>query len=250
MAVLWPCCKLALSVNALTAQCRIVAKTIQHQAHIQKHPELRWVAQSPWAWLAFALVIIINIFTIFDIDSLATLALICGFLHLAVTGMLIWAYFLNLMPIDIEWYRSYEAKHRLPAQDMVFTKQLWTNVNRLFRAITYWSSTRVGYYVVYLFFSIIGVSVSLRFFAFHLFDICLSVSTLGFVVQAISTNLTKLLAAILLILLMIYSYMLIGQSAFRGLYVFGTGSVECTTDTPYVLYHIFETNMMNSLDFV
>jgi hypothetical protein len=199
------------------------------QAHIQHDKRLRWVAQFPWAWVAFALVIIINIYTIFSINGLKNVATVLGFVHIFISVMMTWAYILNVLPIDIEWYNASETSQPSHTLEIRRWMRMWKRVKFYIRFITFWSRSRLIYDIGYLIVSIIGVSVSLRFFAFHLFDITLRVKTLGFVIQAIFTNILKLGAAFLLLFLMIYAYMLIGQSAFEGLYVFGAGNVECNS---------------------
>lgn len=106
------------------------------------------------------------------------------------------------------------------------------------RFVTFWSSTRATYDFIYLIFSLLGAIVSPRFFAFHLFDICLRVTTLGYIVQAIFTNILKLSAAFLLLFLLIYGFMLVGQSTFQGQYIFGSpgnGNIQCSSNDPCVL---------------
>jgi len=209
-------------------QCEIVADIVKRQAFIQHDPPRRFMSQFPWAWISFWCSVIINIYTIFNQQSMYKLALVLGFVNIGLLAMVFATYFLNTLPIDQHYYKAYEVGNRPSTIKHGVSQLFFRQVKFYIRFLTFWLNTRACYILLSLAFAIMGVSISLRFFAFHLFDIAFRVKTVGFVIQAIVTNMVKLGAAFLLLFLMIYAYMLIGQSAFPGQYVFGAGQVECS----------------------
>eukprot|EP00048_Salpingoeca_helianthica_P009906 m.142611 g.142611 ORF g.142611 m.142611 type:complete len:1423 (+) comp14974_c15_seq10:957-5225(+) len=222
-----------VKISEFLPKCRTVANMIVRQ-HSLQHSWKRYISQVPWVWIALCLVILININTIFDVNSLLPAARVLAYLHIVTTLGLLGAFYLNTFPIEQEWYAAYKRRHRraIPAvrrRDMMLS---WLE-DRV-RFFLFWSSTRATYDIIYLIFSLLGAFVSLRFFAFHLFDICLRVTTLGYILKAIFTNIFKLIAAFSLLFMLIYGFMLVGQSAFQGQYLYGSGLgvIQCDSNSP------------------
>ncbi len=152
---------------------------------------------------------------------------------MATVGLL-GAFYFNNFPIEQMKYAAYK-KRNVPAVPPERRRDRFLAfVQGRVRFVLFWSSTRATYDLLYLIFSLLGAFVSLRFFAFHLFDICLRVTTLGYIVNAIFTNIFKLLAAFSLLFLLIYGFMLVGQSAFQGQYLYGSGLgvIQCDSKSP------------------
>lgn len=177
------------------------------------------------------MILFINIYLIFDISDLKEVAIAIANAHIACTVLWIVEYYLNFFVVDIEAFEDYKARNRIVIIATNFTQHVIVQLTRTWHFLNFWCVSRPGYLAVYLLFSFLGSFVSMKFFAFHLFDICLRVPTLGFVTASIFINIPKLVAAFVLLFLMIYGWMLIGQSAYLGEYGFNDGTVECDAES-------------------
>eukprot|EP00051_Salpingoeca_urceolata_P023861 m.411246 g.411246 ORF g.411246 m.411246 type:complete len:2678 (-) comp20163_c1_seq6:250-8283(-) len=199
------------------------------QARIMTHPHLRLLTEERQiTWLAFACAVFINIWVIFDLEDegvAEAIPTIVGYIHLALALFMLAGYGLNRFPID--W-------KRFKASDVWRDGGLW----RPLKSVGYWCThSRVLYLIFYIVFSIMGLSLSLKWFAFHLFDIVFRVQVMGLVMQAVQQNLMKLMATFVLAFLLLYAFSLIGQAGFSGEYGFSdanldTANLECKADSP------------------
>jgi len=91
------------------------------------------------------------------------------------------------------------------------------------------------YYIMYLIFSILGNTVSLSFFCFHVLDIAVRIKLLNYVVKSVTVNIGQVLATLLLGLLLVYIYAVLAFSKWGwAQYEFGDGGGGWTS-----LYTLF-----------
>lgn len=73
------------------------------------------------------------------------------------------------------------------------------------------------YYLCYLAFSLLGLLVSVKFFAFHVLDLATRIRLLNYVMQSVTVNGGQVLATLLLGVLLCYIFAVVGQSASHSL---------------------------------
>eukprot|EP00479_Gromia_sphaerica_P015422 TRINITY_DN9787_c0_g1_i1.p1 TRINITY_DN9787_c0_g1~~TRINITY_DN9787_c0_g1_i1.p1 ORF type:complete len:176 (-),score=26.71 TRINITY_DN9787_c0_g1_i1:13-540(-) len=89
----------------------------------------------------------------------------------------------------------------------------------------------VVYYILYVFFSLLGLTVSPFFYAFHLIDIAVHIETLQYVIKAATMRKGHVAASIVFGFILIYISTVIGFIFFRNEYGFGDDDQQWDCDT-------------------
>ena len=126
-------------------------------------------------------------------------------------------------------------------------KGLWSyfrNEGPLFFFSRVMSIPRVLYYTIYIIFSLLAVTVSPFYNAFHLLDVVVHSRTLSFVVTAASLRVDQIAATVFLGVVTVYLFTVIGFTLFQGWfgrYTFGPDAVDsydCSS-----LWECFQTHV-------
>lgn len=212
----------------------LLMDTVMRQARYALNPVLLLISEETyWVNTAFILTLFLNVCVIFEMrdryvpGGALTAAAV---LHVLVSVLLCVSFALNRLPVD--WLRFQPS---IPTTSLENPRlNLQQGLSLALATITFWgASSRMLYYVLFLFFSLLGAAASTQFFAFHLFDLCLRIPVMGFVVRfghclfselkfssAIRQNVLRIGAAILLLFMMVYVYTLIGQATYSGIHHF------------------------------
>jgi hypothetical protein len=203
-------------VNTFLMAAPLVKEVMKQQYSFSQSYILRWlVRQNEITYIAFALTLPLNFYVLAEFggdDSLEDKLYdqniwwsIVGYLHLAVTCLQFIAYVLNHLIID---------KHRYSG---VVSRPGW-NFSTAIEGIKFWvSCTRAGYFILAMMMSALGNFWSPRYFVFGLYDIC-HWPIPSLIISAIGISLPKLGGTILIAILFMYTFAIVGNANFKGLY--------------------------------